>query len=70
MLCLLTFNKFYHLYFFYVKSLLPMGQAYEAYKFKLYDIQFIHILLIGYKWSARVNDKLLQKDISEDQVSS
>ena len=24
-------------------------------------------LLIGYKWSTRVNDKLLQKDISEDQ---
>ena len=23
-------------------------------------------LLIGYKWSIRVNDKLLQKDISED----
>ena len=23
-------------------------------------------LLIGYKWSTRVNDKLLQKDISED----
>ena len=27
-------------------------------------------LLIRYKWSTRVNDKLLQKDISEDQVSS
>ena len=24
-------------------------------------------LLIGYKWSTRVNEKLLQKDISEDQ---
>ena len=23
-------------------------------------------LLIGYKWSTRVNDKLLQKDINED----
>ena len=23
-------------------------------------------LLIGYKWSTRVNDKVLQKDISED----
>ena len=23
-------------------------------------------LLIGYKWSTRVNNKLLQKDISED----
>ena len=27
-------------------------------------------LLIGYKLSTRVNDKLLQKDISEDQVCS
>ena len=24
-------------------------------------------LLIGYKWGTRVNDKLIQKDISEDQ---
>ena len=23
-------------------------------------------LLIGYKWSTRVNDKLLEKDINED----
>ena len=23
-------------------------------------------LLVGYKWSTRVNDKLLQKDINED----
>ena len=27
-------------------------------------------LLIGYKSSTRVNDRLLQKDISEDQASS
>jgi hypothetical protein len=47
MLCLLTFNKFYHLYFLYVKSLLPMEQAYEAYKFQLYDIQFIQQFTLG-----------------------
>ena len=27
-------------------------------------------LLIGYKWSTRVNDKLLQKDISEDHENN
>jgi hypothetical protein len=29
MLCLLTSNKFYQLYFFYVKLSLPMGLAYD-----------------------------------------
>ena len=27
-------------------------------------------LLIGYKWSTRVNDKLLQKDINEDHENN
>ena len=31
MLCLLTSNKFHQLYFFYVKSLLPMGLAYDLF---------------------------------------
>ena len=29
MLCLLTSNNFYQLYFFYVKTSLPMGLAYD-----------------------------------------
>ena len=38
--------------------------------FQLHDIQFIQQSLKGYKWSTRVNDKLLQEDISEDHASS
>ena len=45
---------------------LPLGML----CFQLHEIQFIQQLVIGYKWSTRVNDKLLQKDVSEDQASS
>ena len=41
-----------------------------SYHYAWYDFNFMAFnlfsnLLIGYKWSTRVNDKLLQKDISE-----
>jgi hypothetical protein len=41
-----------------------------TYNFKFMIFNSFNNLLIGYKWSTRVNDKLLQKDISEDQASS
>ena len=41
---------------------LPLGMIW----FQLHDINLFNNLLIGYKWSTRVNDKLLQKYISED----
>ena len=41
MLCLLTSNKFYQLYFLYVKSLIPMGLAYEL------------LLLLRLKWESK-----------------
>ena len=46
---------------------LPVGMVrlFNFTTFNLFDN-----LLIGYKWSTRVNDKLLQQDISEDQASS
>ena len=45
---------------------LPLGMIW----FQLHEIQFIQQFTIGYKWSTRVEGKLLQKDISEDQASS
>ena len=37
-----------------------------TYNFNFMIFNSFNDLLIGYKWSTRVNDKLLQKDISED----
>ena len=48
---------------------LPLGMIW-TYNFNFMIFNSFNNLLIGYKWSTRVNDKLLQKDISEDQVSS
>ena len=48
---------------------LPLGMIW-TYNFNFMMFNSFNKLLIGYKWSMRVNDKLLQKDISEDQVSS
>ena len=35
--------------------------------FRFMTFKSFNHLLVGYNWSTRVNDKLLQKDISEDQ---
>ena len=48
---------------------LPLGMIWK-YNFIFIIFNLFNNLLIGYKWSTRVNDKLLQKDISEDQASS
>ena len=48
---------------------LPLGMIW-TYNFNFMIFNSFNNLLIGYKWSTRVNDKLLQKDISEDQTSS
>ena len=40
------------------------------YKFNFRIFNSFNNLLIGYKWSTRVNDKLLQKDISEDHENN
>ena len=50
-----------------VKPLLGMIWTYN---FNFMILNSFNNLLLGYKWSTRVNDKLLHKDISEDQVSS
>ena len=46
-----------------VKLLLGMIWTYH---FNFMIFNSFNNLLIGYKWSTRVNDKLLQKDINED----
>ena len=46
-----------------VKLLLGMIWTYN---FNFMIFNSFNNLLIGYKWSTRVNDKLLQKDINED----
>ena len=46
----------------------PLGMIW-TYNFSFIIFNLVNTLLIGYKWSTRVNDKLLQKDISEDQTS-
>ena len=48
---------------------LPLGMTW-TYNFSFIILNLFNNLLIGYKWSTRVNDRLLQKDISEDQTSS
>ena len=48
---------------------LPLGMIW-TYNFNFMIFNSFNNLLIGYKWSTRVNDKLLQKDISEDQASN
>ena len=48
---------------------LPLGMIW-TYNFNFITFDLYNNLLIGYKWSTRVNDKLLQKDMSEDQASS
>ena len=48
---------------------LPLGMI-LTYNFSFIVFNLFNNLLIGYKWSTRVNDKLLQKDIGEDQTSS
>ena len=48
---------------------LPLGMIW-TYNFSFIIFNLFNNLLIGYKWSTRVNDKLLQKDISEDHASS
>ena len=48
---------------------LPLGMIW-TYNFNFMIFNSLNNLLIGYKWSTRVNDKLLQKDISEDHASS
>ena len=46
----------------------PHGiSKWDIYNFRFMTINSFNNLLIGYKWSTRVNEKLLQKDISEDQ---
>ena len=45
---------------------LPLGMIW-TYNFRFMTFNSFNHLLTGYKWSTRVNDKLLQKDISEDQ---
>ena len=45
---------------------LPLGMIW-TYNF---NFMIFNNLLIGYKWSTRVNDKLLQKDEREDEASS
>ena len=50
-----------------VKLLLGMIWTYNFY-FMIFNS--FNNLLIGYKWSTRVKDKVLEKDISEDQMSS
>ena len=45
----------------------PMWSYHYAwYDFNFMTFNLFNNLLIGYKWSTRVNDKLLPKDISED----
>ena len=44
---------------------LPLGMTW-TYNFSFIILNLFNNLLIGYKWSTRVNDKLLQKDKSED----
>ena len=48
---------------------LPLGMIW-TYNFNFMIFNSFNNLLIGYKWSTRVNDKLLQKDISEDHAST
>ena len=48
---------------------LPLGMVW-FYNFNFMIFNSFNNLLIGYKWSMRVIDKLLQKDISEDHANS
>ena len=48
---------------------LPLGMIW-TYNFNFMIFNSFNKLPIGCKWSTRVSDKLLQKDISEDQASS
>ena len=48
---------------------LPLGMLW-VYNLKFMTFNSFNNLLIWYKWSTRVNDKLLQKDIIEDQASN
>ena len=48
---------------------LPLGMKWR-YNLKFMIFNSFNNLLTGYKWSTRVNDKLLQKDISEDHANS
>ena len=48
---------------------LPLGMIW-TYNFNFMIFNSFNNLLIVYKWTTRVNGKLLQKDISEDQASN
>ena len=48
---------------------LPLGMIW-TYNSSFIIFNLFNNLLIVYEWSTRLNDKLLQKDISEDQTSS
>ena len=48
---------------------LPLGMIW-TFSFNFMIFNSFNNLLLWYKWTTRVNDKLLQKDISEDLMSS
>ena len=50
----------------YKPNVKPLLGMIWTYNFNFIIFSSFNNLLIGYKWSTRVNDKLLQKDINED----